>query len=158
MVSAEFLSQVSSRIAEAKTGSRSLEDKPFGGVNVIFTGDFGQLEPVRSSSVFSHKLVADVDVNQGQDKKKQTALHGALLWRQVNRVVALKKNMRQAGDPHYAELVGRVREGRGTQAAKFKDAPIIVADRQTRDAVNMRCAATKAKELGLPLKFLAARD
>ncbi|KAI0067151.1 hypothetical protein BV25DRAFT_1784562, partial [Artomyces pyxidatus] len=110
MISAEFLAQVSSRIIEAKTGSRTEEDKPFGGVNIIFTGDFGQLAPVRSSSLFSHRLVAKIDVNQGQDRKKQTALHGALLWRQVNMVVSLKKNMRQAGDPAYAGVVGRIRE------------------------------------------------
>ncbi|KAI0062092.1 hypothetical protein BV25DRAFT_1782314, partial [Artomyces pyxidatus] len=144
MVSAEFLSDISNRIKEARVGRRSCENMPFGGVNVIFTGDFGQLAPVHSMTLFSHKLVGNVDVNQGQSVQKQSALHGALLWRQVNRVVQLQKNMRQSDDPTFAGLVGRVRE----EVDKFKDAPIIVADRQTRDAFNLRCASTEARKLG----------
>ncbi|KAI0054514.1 hypothetical protein BV25DRAFT_1790310, partial [Artomyces pyxidatus] len=107
MISPKFLSQVSVRIANAKGTQTGL---PFGGVNVIFTGDFGQLSPVCAKAVFSHDLVSKIDVNAGQSTQGQTALHGALLWRSVNRVVCLKKNMRQAEDLRYASLVGRVRE------------------------------------------------
>ncbi|KAI0054997.1 hypothetical protein BV25DRAFT_1816226 [Artomyces pyxidatus] len=95
--------------------------------------------------------------------------------------------MRQLDDPEYAALVGRVREGRGRTATptnaprsdyealtsrlisiliknkpeelkKFEDAPIIVADRQTRDAINLRRAEDIAKKLGAQLHFLACKD
>ena len=43
MIGAYMLSQISARLQRAKGAWAISEDLPFGGVNVIFTGDFGQL-------------------------------------------------------------------------------------------------------------------
>jgi hypothetical protein len=43
MVSAELLCQISERIAMVKQGVLGSEGKMFGGVNIIFAGDLGQL-------------------------------------------------------------------------------------------------------------------
>jgi hypothetical protein len=61
----------------------------FGGVNIIFFGDFLQLPAVRNLDLYI-------------DSKEWGAGHH--LWRSLNAVVILKEQMRQAGDPLYASL------------------------------------------------------
>lgn len=46
MIGAKFLGDISRRLQQAKVEDGPLVSLPFGGVNVIFTGDFGQLKPV----------------------------------------------------------------------------------------------------------------
>jgi DNA replication protein DnaC len=59
MIPAELLADISHRLCIAKFGADSSEKecKPFGGLNVIFTGELGQLKPVNNISLFSHELV-----------------------------------------------------------------------------------------------------
>jgi ATP-dependent DNA helicase PIF1 len=45
MLSAKFMSQISDRMKQGKGEDDRVCHMPFGGVNVIFTGDFGQLKP-----------------------------------------------------------------------------------------------------------------
>ena len=79
---------------------------------MIFTSDFGQLRPVRASSLFSHKLVSIIGPDVSQKEQGQTALHGASLWRQVDQVVVLKTNFRARFDPEYVNLLARIHIGR----------------------------------------------
>jgi ATP-dependent DNA helicase PIF1 len=59
MVHAQLLAQISERIRKGKGGGGgSSRELPFSGVNVIFTGDFGQLKPVGGYAVFSHDLLS----------------------------------------------------------------------------------------------------
>ncbi|KAI0037270.1 hypothetical protein FA95DRAFT_1473354, partial [Auriscalpium vulgare] len=103
---------------------------------------------------------------QGQSQTGQDALRGAALWRQVSTVVTLKKNMRQAADAPYADLVQRVRLGRGTtrrpvgstERTDYEHAPILVADRQSRDSYNTRIATQAATRLGKELQFYHSYD
>ncbi|KAG1732741.1 hypothetical protein EDB19DRAFT_1640062 [Suillus lakei] len=76
----ELLSQVSQCISQAKSWDESAHDKPFGNVNVIFTGDFGQLCPLKSNALYSYKLVKKLAPATMQTIKGQSALHGAFLW------------------------------------------------------------------------------
>lgn len=57
IISAHFFVQVSERISKAKLWDPSTHSKPFGDINLIITGDVGQLAPVNTSSLFLHKLV-----------------------------------------------------------------------------------------------------
>ncbi|KAI0039798.1 hypothetical protein FA95DRAFT_1471633, partial [Auriscalpium vulgare] len=116
MVSAQMLAQISKRLCEAKASKPGAKDLPFGGVNIIFTGDFAQLPPVLAKSLYAVALTKKIDVNQGQTLRGQDALSGAYLWRLVSKSVMLQKNMRQASDPVYAGIVGRVRQGKATIA------------------------------------------
>ena len=43
MISAKLLSEISHHLCLAESANASAADKPIGNVNVIFTGDFGQL-------------------------------------------------------------------------------------------------------------------
>jgi ATP-dependent DNA helicase PIF1 len=62
MISAAFLADISERINMGKGVEMSSHDLPFGRINVLFTGDFGQLKPVMESCLYSHKLVDQIDI------------------------------------------------------------------------------------------------
>lgn len=57
-----------------------MHNKPFGGVNVIFAGDFGQLRPQKSNALYSYGLVKRLAPATMQTITGQAALHGAFLW------------------------------------------------------------------------------
>lgn len=69
--------------------------KPFGGLSVLFVGDFCQFPPVGALSLMTLKSTAGGD-----------------LWRdQVTAVVMLDEQMRQAEDPEFASHLQRFRDG-----------------------------------------------
>ncbi len=188
MIGVKFLAEVSRRLQLAKGDTGVDASKPFGGVNVIFTGDFGQLKPVKATALFNHQYVNHPGLQAIRDHSSIDNLKGIYLWRQVNTVVKLMKNQRQSADPVYADLLARVRVGEGRdrpspdtgnqsdvdilyrrithQVAKeepdslknFRDAPIIVGTKALRDALNARIIAHKSNELGVKVTILHAQD
>ncbi|VDC01015.1 unnamed protein product [Peniophora sp. CBMAI 1063] len=187
MISATQLTYISRRLKEARSNVPG-GDRPFGGINIIATGDFGQLEPVGGRALFHTSLVNRLDDNAGMTDRKQFALHGAYLWRLFDTVVELKKIVRQQDDPSYGEMLSRIRLGHATTCGpggvmegsdyhtisertldsirvskresldKFEDSPIIVGDRVSRDALNLRLVHTKAMHRGIQPVFLCAKD
>jgi len=174
MVGAAFLSELSIRIRQGKGHDPQNRGKPFGGVNVIFMGDFGQLDPPRQASLYCYRLVKSPSFTESRDTSAILAMNGAFLWRQVDVVVHLKKNQRQSADPLYAEFLSRLRtgkcthkrapgekddldyiqsrilsnlEGRGLyrEMQVFCDAAVIVGSRVLRDAINARLIEYHAK-------------
>jgi hypothetical protein len=89
MVSCNDNYKISSQLAKATNEF----DLPYGGINMIFSGDFAQLPPVFGSPLYSGtvgtQLMSRMTV-QGQE-----AAIGKALWHQVTTVVILRKNMRQ---------------------------------------------------------------
>ncbi|KAG1787043.1 hypothetical protein EV424DRAFT_1340307 [Suillus variegatus] len=67
-------------MCQAKLWYKSAQNKPFGGVNVIFVGDFGQLCPPKFNVLYSYKLVKKLASATRQIIDGQTALHGTFLW------------------------------------------------------------------------------
>jgi len=64
---------------------------PFGGFNMLFAGDFGQLPPpVGNESVALYSRTVG---QSGTWKKAQEMAIGRALWHQVNTVVILRQNM-----------------------------------------------------------------
>lgn len=111
IVDSLLLSQISHRISIGRASDEACLGLPYGGVNVIFTGDMGQLRPVKAKSLFSYELVKKLSPNVAQTTYGQGALHGACLWRQINTVVELKMNWRAKKDPEFVNLLARVRAG-----------------------------------------------
>src|SRR5271170_7886797 len=93
MMDAKLLSALHTQLVKIKSDP----DSDFGGVNILFAGDFLQLPTV------SHQ---DVYLSDHTDKEVREAhLH----WRKLNDVVVLKQQMRQAKDQRLANLLSRVR-------------------------------------------------
>ena len=89
MVSCSDNYKISSQLAKAL----NVFDLPYGGMNMIFSGDFAQLPPVFGSPLcsgtVSTQLMSCMTV-QGQEAAIEKAL-----WHQMTTVVILRKNMRQ---------------------------------------------------------------
>jgi hypothetical protein len=122
-MAAELLSQVSERICQAKSWDETARDKPFGGVNVIFASDFGQLCPPKFNALYSYKLVKSLAPVTMQTIKGQTALHGAFLWRQVDTVIELKQNWRAKDDAPFVDMLNRIWMGKARRVTPSSEQP-----------------------------------
>lgn len=188
MVGAALLQQISARLQHAKGGTADAEDLPFGGVNVIFTGDFGQLKPVGEYALYNHDLVRHPSMSSALRLEGMNALKGVYLWRLVHTVVLLKKNQRQSGDERYAALLSRVRTGESEmaylqgveddfatlqsrllqnadeetisrfRATDFGQTPIIVGRKRVRDLLNQRILRHHAAYIGAEVHNYYSRD
>jgi hypothetical protein len=88
MVACHELYQISASLAKA----RNMTETPFGGLNMIFAGDFAQLKPVFGSPLYSHTVGTSLDASMSV-RSQQSAI-GKALWHQVTTVVILRQNMR----------------------------------------------------------------
>ena len=188
MIGARFLADISRRLQLAKGDTGVAAINPFGGVNVIFTGDFGQLKPVEGPCLYSHEYINHPGLQAISSHVGMDKLKGIYLWRQVQTVVQLTKNQRQVADPQYGNLLNRVRIGQGrarpvegtcepsdvdllsrrtlhqvsredpASLLAFKEAPVIVGRKNIRDAINARIIQHKSRELGEKVINLYARD
>lgn len=147
----------------------------YGGVSVIFAGDFAQLPPVLDAKLYTHldqkKLHAETSFGQ-----KTT--FGKLLWRSVGTVVILTEQMRQSGEGNreFVSLLNRLREGmctkddysllnsrlvstaRGTSWDDWNDTPIIVSENAVKDALNMRATLAYAQRTHQSVQWFDAID
>ncbi|KAJ3846152.1 hypothetical protein EV368DRAFT_53175 [Lentinula lateritia] len=81
-------------ISERLAKVRNEAELAFGGMNMIFAGDFAQLPPIggESVSLYIHHASMDPKSLNGQ----RVAI-GKALWHQVTTVVILRKNMCNQG-------------------------------------------------------------
>lgn len=91
MLACHEMYKISAQIAKAF----GIFDLPFGGINIIFAGDFAQLPPVGGASLYSD--VVKTQLHAGLKPIQQEAVIGKALWHQdqVTTVVILRENMRQ---------------------------------------------------------------
>ena len=114
---------------------KSCRDSYFGGVNVIFMGDFLQLPTVSHYDLYIDK-----------PSKYEWGHH---LWRSLNAVVNLTEQMRQSDDPEFAAALRRIRLHQPTPndiellnsrvCAPLESPtsiPIVVRRHNLRDAIN----------------------
>jgi len=88
MLSCRDIYKISAQLAKAM----NVYDKPFGGLNFIFAGDFAQLPPAGATPLYGCvKTKGDSRMKVSQ----QESAIGKALWHQVTTVVILWKNMRQ---------------------------------------------------------------
>ena len=136
MMDAKVMVQLNERLNLLK-GTREQGSNAFGGINLLFYGDFYQLPAVSRLDLWRKKLG---HWQQGHD-----------LWRSLNAVVILTKQMRQAQDQRYAEAMRRVRLHEPTNediemlnsrsGAPIPDslsAPIVVRHHSVCHAINVQ--------------------
>ncbi|KAJ7177009.1 hypothetical protein C8R46DRAFT_836617, partial [Mycena filopes] len=152
MVGCPFLHDISHQLSVAKGN-----DLAFGGLSVVFAGDFAQLPPVGQKKLYA-KLTAK-DIEQAGTTYGQKVVFGKLLWLSVNTVVMLTQNMRQTGPENqpFVELLSRLREGKCTSDV-WKNAPVIVAQNAMKDALNIQMAHDFAVSSGRTLHWYYAID
>jgi hypothetical protein len=171
MIGCELLYKISSAMTEAKGNTCA-----FGGVNIIFAGDFAQLPPI--GDVRLYKDMDTSKANSGATNRAQAKVLGKLLWLSVETVVVLQVPMRQTGSENapFVDLLGRLRNGVCTSAdydllksrtlhvsklqpnEEWLSAPIIVANNATRDALNVKATEAFAQRTGRAMHWYHARD
>jgi hypothetical protein len=99
LIGAQLLCQIDHALRFAK----EKRDEWFGGINVIFAGDFYQYPPVGSTPLYTPiqpkapQKAADIEKRLGQ-----------LAWKSINAVISLSEQQRMKDDPEFAAAVGRL--------------------------------------------------
>jgi hypothetical protein len=92
MLSCHDLYKISTQLAKAFNEP----NKPFGGMNIVFAGDFAQLPPLGGGefiSLYSGKI--GTQIYSRLSHYEQESAIGKTLWHQMTTVVILRENMRQ---------------------------------------------------------------
>ena len=104
MIGCKFLSKISEVLGDAMGDTR-----PFGGLSIIFAGDFAQLPRVKTTRLYAHINTR----TREQTTAFQETVAGKMLWLSVNVVVQLEQLHRQEGpgNSDFQQLLSRMREG-----------------------------------------------
>ncbi|CAF1689414.1 unnamed protein product, partial [Adineta ricciae] len=116
---------------------------PFGGVNVIFFGDYLQYRPVYDSPLHTDFSSSSSKKKQGKipsEKEIQQRVSRSLIL-QINCVVKLTQQMRTE-DIRYLQLL----------------APILVFRNEVRTQINNKAAIHNATQMGHPPMICVAQD
>ncbi|KAJ3551346.1 hypothetical protein NM688_g4757 [Phlebia brevispora] len=152
--------------------------EPFGGVNVIFAGDFAQLPPVGEIRLYGTMKSTSAPSSAAYTKLSRTVF-GKLLWLSIDVVVMLKKVMRQSGDSNnrFVDLLSRLRTGACIDddfdilntrqlsrislhglSENWKRSPVVVYDNATKDALNVKAVEAFARSTGRELQWFYCID
>ncbi|CAM4822210.1 unnamed protein product [Rotaria magnacalcarata] len=156
-----------------KTAKHINTDVPFGGINVIFFGDYLQYSPVLDKPLYHS------GTSTQQYTERQIEMQCAQkVISQINCVVQLEQQMRTE-DTRYLELLNRLRDGKSTiedyellctrvigtpnlktylQQDPWNEAPILVFRNTLRTQINNRAVLNKATEMKLRPIICVAQD
>ena len=99
LIGAQLLAQIDHALRYAKEN----ENEMFGGINIIFAGNFYQYPPVGSTPLYMP--IQSKAPQSGSDIEKRL---GRLAWKSINTVISLNEQQRMKGDPEFAAAVGRL--------------------------------------------------
>lgn len=167
MIGCRLLGRSSGKVQEAR-GNTS---EPFGGVNLLFFGDFNQLQCVEDSPLYARK-------DFGTSEQGVLAAKGLGVWHALTHVVFLVRQHR-IQDAVYQAVLERVCEGEGTDADfdllctrllsnpgvmeeyrddKFRNAMFLSSRCLVRSALVRAAAMREAHEKGVCLVVAQAED
>ncbi|KAJ7120526.1 hypothetical protein C8R43DRAFT_883718, partial [Mycena crocata] len=171
--------QISYRLSTAL----NCPDEAFGGMNMIFAGDFAQLPPVGGESLFApEQNVSSIRRGKMSVADQENSI-GKFIWKQVTTVVMLKKNMRMAeltaDDVRFRTALMNMRYGACTandiaflrtriasnkagrpnfKNPKFRDVSVITAWNSQKDKINEMGVKKFAAERNLSLTHFYSDD
>jgi len=169
MIGCRLMLKISEALNDAKENQ-----SPFGGINIVFAGDFSQLPPVGDTRLFSQINTHNVKTRQGQE-----SIFGKLLWLSVKTVVILDQVMRQSGEKNnrFVDLLQRLRQGKCTdedynllnnrqlknldvanENTPWRKAPIIVSNNDVKDALNERATLDFAAQTKQVVQWYYSTD
>jgi len=107
-------------------------DEWFGGVCVIFAGDFCQYPPIRGTPLYSPIPLAN------RCHKDDVPRHlGQLAWKSINAVILLTEQERMKGDPEYSCAINNL----CTRPCTFEDVNLfnsrLIKSVQNTNGINM---------------------
>lgn len=179
MVSCSALYSISARLAH----SMGEPNEPFGGLNVIFAGNFAQLPPVSAKGLYSPDSSVSPLIRSKMSILDQKNTIGKIIWQQITTVVLLKQNMRQTAntpdDEKFRSALTNMRFASCTKEdlqylqsrtigngpnrpsfahQKFRNVSIITAFNAQKDKINELGTAKFAKEHGQDLTTFYSDD
>jgi hypothetical protein len=151
-------------------------DECFGGLSIIFAGDFYQYPPVMSTALW-----APIPAHSQSTASEVQQHLGRITWKRLETVVTLDEQKRMAGDPVYTESRLRLRtctctlsdvalfnsrvikslddpDGINMSNGAYPTAAAIVNTNHVQEELNVQKAQANAALLGLPLTVCAAKD
>jgi len=165
MIACHELYAISSQLSKVTNE----HNKPFGGKNIIFAGDFAQLPPTNGSPLYSN-AVSRIQKNT-MTKRDQESTIGRILWHQITTVVILTQNMRQTemseddknfrialGNMRYAACtnddleflktlyVNRNKKEKTLSDSNFRNVSVITSLNTQKDQINESCSFRFARE------------
>ena len=112
MIGKELLGEMSTKMNKLY-GCRKEEEKVMGGVHCIFSGDFLQLQPVCSTSLFTKPL-------QSKGKSTKNSVIGELIWQKMTYSIILNEQMRQPPDNGaFSDILDGLRYGNGMKWGEY---------------------------------------
>jgi len=169
MIGCNLMLEIHEALCEAKENTL-----PFGGINIIFAGDFAQLPPVGDTRLYSHLNTKTVGTGRGQRN-----VFGKLLWLSVDTVIMLHQIVRQnaQSDPKFTGLLSRLRCGECNDDdfnplhskllsethtdwnnPIWSSVPILVSNNDVKDALNEQATRAFAARTGKRLNYYHATD
>jgi len=167
MLSCHDMYKVSAQLAKAFNES----NMPFGGINIVFAGDFAQLPPVGGEAISLYSGSIGTQIYSGMSHYGQESAIGKALWHQVTTVVILRQNMRQKTqtpeDAKFRQALENMRYKACTHediaflrtrvtgfnpdrpklaGKRFQNVPIITSWNSRKDRINELGSAQFAKE------------
>jgi len=120
MVGCILLAKLSRNATRAKHGDPSV---PFGGIDIIYFGDFIQFPPVFDTPLYwaynKEKLSSST---RESEVKKQI---GRSIWKQVTHIIFLDEQMRVT-DQKYLDILDRIREGKALTSKSLSGTEYIL--------------------------------
>ncbi|CAF4499574.1 unnamed protein product [Rotaria sp. Silwood2] len=175
MVGLNLLAKLNRIICSAKHVDPQV---PFGGVNVIFFGDYLQYRPVYDAPLHTDfSLPSKEKLGKLPTEKEIQQRVARSLILQINCVVKLTQQMRTE-DPRYLQLLERLRHGQcnyddyellltrvigqpsvgSLHDSPWNKAPILVFRNEVRTQLNNKAAIHNAKEMGQRPMVCVAQD
>jgi hypothetical protein len=180
MVSCVDLYRISDRLSQLK----GLSDVPFGGINMVFAGDFAQLPPAGRGYALYDRIPVRMDqsVNgetKAVDSRTEKAVLGKGLWHQLTHVIILRQNMRLKATSEEDKqfrfalermrykkcttediklLQSRTRSFKGLQGSYAGNISLIVGRNLVRDVCNELGTIAFARKYDLEVFSFQAKD
>jgi hypothetical protein len=174
MISQELINEINGTLQLAKDN-----DLPFGGLTILFSGDFAQLPPFNATALYVRSLIEKGKLlNLNISQKKGAAENGRMAWLGLTHAITLVEQMRQSADIQFKQILQRLRSNssnseelqldfnlltskiinKHTDLSNWTDAVILVARNYLRQKLNYVKNRLFAKQNNTNVIICKAKD